>query len=231
MQNRVLDAAAVEIDRHPVGGRRRVERQLGVAADRRTAGSTTTSRRTCPSCRSRAGRDRRTSDTSRSRTPAPAPAANRRGPVNVVTFGSSTGSCSYGTGTTPSFSQWIDRDRRAPVALPRDAPVLEPVLHLAVADAALLGVGNHPRDHGRRFLRRRTRRSRPACRSWSSPRSCVVGGRRRRRRAGRRCVIGRLYLRANSKSRSSCAGTAMIAPVPYSARHEIRDPDRHRPCR
>jgi hypothetical protein len=27
-------------------------------------------------------------------------------PVNVVIFGSSTGSCSYGTATTPSFSQW-----------------------------------------------------------------------------------------------------------------------------
>ncbi len=28
-------------------------------------------------------------------------------PVNSVTFGSSTGSCSSGTGTTPSIGQWI----------------------------------------------------------------------------------------------------------------------------
>ena len=28
--------------------------------------------------------------------------------------------------------------------------------------------------------------------------------------------MGSAYLRANSKSRSSCAGTAMTAPVPYS---------------
>ena len=28
--------------------------------------------------------------------------------------------------------------------------------------------------------------------------------------------IGSAYLRANSKSRSSCAGTAITAPVPYS---------------
>ena len=28
--------------------------------------------------------------------------------------------------------------------------------------------------------------------------------------------IGSSYLRANSKSRSSCAGTAITAPVPYS---------------
>ena len=30
--------------------------------------------------------------------------------------------------------------------------------------------------------------------------------------------IGRPCARANPKSRSSCAGTAMIAPVPYSIR-------------
>ena len=36
--------------------------------------------------------------------------------------------------------------------------------------------------------------------------SCPAAGRQRR--------IGRSNLRANSKSRSSCAGTAMIAPVP-----------------
>ncbi len=33
--------------------------------------------------------------------------------------------------------------------------------------------------------------------------------------------IGRSYLRANSKSRSSCAGTAITAPVPYSPRTKL----------
>ena len=34
-------------------------------------------------------------------------------------------------------------------------------------------------------------------------------------------LTGRSYLRANSKSRWSWAGTAMIAPVPYSARTKL----------
>ena len=39
--------------------------------------------------------------------------------------------------------------------------------------------------------------------------------------------IGRSYLRANSKSRWSWAGTAMTAPVPYSISTKLADPDRH----
>ena len=54
VQDRVLDAADVLVDRHPAG-----ERPPGPTAPRRcarrsSAGSTRTSRRTCPSCRSRA---------------------------------------------------------------------------------------------------------------------------------------------------------------------------------
>src|SRR5882762_6146492 len=33
--------------------------------------------------------------------------------------------------------------------------------------------------------------------------------------------LGKPYFVANSKSRSSCAGTAMIAPVPYSMRTKL----------
>ncbi len=44
-----------------------------------------------------------------------------------------------------------------------------------------------------------------------------VGRRDRRRPTGRTTTrIGSSYFRANSKSRSSCAGTAITAPVPYS---------------
>ena len=41
-------------------------------------------------------------------------------------------------------------------------------------------------------------------------------------------TIGRLYLRANSKSRSSCAGTRHHRAGAVLAQHEVRDPDRHR---
>ena len=66
VQNRVLDAAAVEVDGTPV---RRPWPGRTAAGDRcarrQTDRSTTTSRRTYPSCRSRAAPARRTSDTSR----------------------------------------------------------------------------------------------------------------------------------------------------------------------
>ena len=56
----------------------------------------------------------------------------------------------------------------------------------------------------------------------STPSSDASLGHRRRRRAPARrragppTAIGRPYFRANSKSRSSCAGTPITAPVPYS---------------
>ena len=75
VQNGVLDAADVLIDRKPVGDLLRIERRLVVLRDRSSGRNTRTNRRTCPWCRSRAARRRRTWDTSRSRTPARRPAA------------------------------------------------------------------------------------------------------------------------------------------------------------
>ena len=57
---RVVDAADVLVDRHPVVGDRAVERRLRRCAGRCSAGSTRTSRRTCPSCPPRAAPGRRT---------------------------------------------------------------------------------------------------------------------------------------------------------------------------
>ena len=105
VQDRVLDAAAVEVHRHPVLRLRRIERQRRRSSDRRSGRSTTTNRRTCPSCRSRAARARRTSDTSRCTNSGTCASGESPRPVNSATFGSSTGSWSSGTGTMPSFSQ------------------------------------------------------------------------------------------------------------------------------
>ena len=110
------------------------------------------------------------------------------------------------------------RDRRAPVALARNAPILQPVGDLGFADAFGLA-------------RRRSSSRWPA--SLESP---LYGPESTRRPysvkasfislsdAAQRPSSGWIttrngisYLRANSKSRWSCAGTAMTAPVPYSA--------------
>ena len=65
VQDGVLDAADVQVDRAPSGGppRPRTGRSRSRASS--NAGSTRTSRRTCPSCRCRAGRGRRTWGTRR----------------------------------------------------------------------------------------------------------------------------------------------------------------------
>ena len=129
VQNGVLDAAAVEVDRGTSTSRPRARTAAGRCADRRTGRSTRTSRRTCPSCPSRAAPDRRTPGTRRSPTPATWASGESPRPVNSATFGSTTGSWSSGTGTMPHRSQADHRDRRAPVALARDPPVLQPELH------------------------------------------------------------------------------------------------------
>jgi hypothetical protein len=67
VQNGVLHAADVLVDREPVGDLRRIERRGGRSADRSSGRNTRTNRRTCPWYRSRARRRRRTSDSSRSR--------------------------------------------------------------------------------------------------------------------------------------------------------------------
>ena len=66
-------------------------------------------------------------------------------PVPVISMrsGSSTGSWSSGTGTTPHAGQWITGIGRAPIALARDAPVLDAEGDGGLAEAVLCGVGGH----------------------------------------------------------------------------------------
>ena len=67
-----------------------------------------------------------------------------------------------------------------------------------------------------RTAARRSRPSAPARRRSRPPRSSPPATRRPPSAGRTTTLIGRLYFRANSKSRWSCAGTAITAPVPYS---------------
>ena len=57
------------------------------------------------------------------------------GRSNATSSGSITGNCSSGTGTTPQDCAVDHRDRAAPVALAADAPVAQPPVGHAFADA------------------------------------------------------------------------------------------------
>ena len=75
VQDRVLHAADVLIDRQPVARPSPYRTARDRCAGRCSGRNTTTNRRTCPSCRSRAAPGRRISGTSCSRIPARSPAA------------------------------------------------------------------------------------------------------------------------------------------------------------
>ena len=104
-----------------------------------------------------------------------------------------------------------DRDRRAPVALAAHPPILQPEGDLGLAKCScdgdllelLFRVGAAQSvvlagvDRARPLPNRTEDSLRQSCRYGLMT-----------------CTIGRPYFVANSKSRSSCAGTLMMAPVP-----------------
>ena len=108
-----------------------------------------------------------------------------------------------------------DRDRRAPVALARDAPVAQPVGR----SSSRRGPSRRGRPRSRRPPARSARPSylpeltqRP--RALSSYHGCQ---RRSSKVSPSTAITGRMrspYLLANAKSRSSCAGTPITAPSP-----------------
>ena len=102
-----------------------------VVRDSGTAGSTRRSPRTCPWCRSRGARGRRTSGTSSRTKASDFSSGLPSAPRNSTSSGRRTGRSSSGTGTTPQAGQWIAGNRRAPVALARDQPVAQAVADLA----------------------------------------------------------------------------------------------------
>ena len=133
VQDGVLDAADVLIHRQPVVGARIDHRRVVVGAGD-SAGNTRTNRRRYPWCRFRAARRRRTSGQLHSK---------KRG---VLASGLPLPSGTRSSGSThrqilvrhrhvAAGGAVDDRDRAAPVALARDAPVAQALLHVLRAQA------------------------------------------------------------------------------------------------
>ena len=181
----------------PVVDQPTVERRLARCAGRRSAGSTRTSRRTCPSCRPRASPG--LPHCGQAHVQPLLVGGERRHALRpvVLDVGEQHRQLVLGDGHRAAVVAVDDRDRAAPVALPREAPVAQAVgdrrLARAPARAATRRSPTSPRRPG-------ARRTRPEL--TSTPSSVTTS------------TIGRSNVSANSRSRSSCAGTAMIAPVP-----------------
>ena len=130
---------------------------------------------------------------------------------NSTSSGARTGSWSSGTGHDPVVGAVDDRDGATPEALARDQPVPQAVVDLALADALLLepvdgaGLGRGDVEAVRKPLLIFT----PSPVYAPPPFGVPVLGRLdgAHDRAGRAAV-------AKAQSRSSSAGTAMMAPVP-----------------
>ena len=208
VQDRVLDAAAVEVDRPPVADLLRIERQLGRSFgsqnrkkyhDESTNVSiVSVSRRAGPS---QFGHVVLTNSGICASGESPRP-------LNSATFGSSTGSVVVGNRHHAALLAIHDRDGRAPVPLTRDAPVLQPILHRPFADAASLGIGRHL--HVRFFpiepvvFARVDEDPGAVVRRVADARVCGLGDSPSRGASVPRSttvVIGRPYFFANSKSR------------------------------
>ena len=126
-------------------GRGLARRARSRSRARRSAGSTTTSRRTCPWCRSPAAPDRRT--TGRWCAGSPRGAQGRlAGGQELDVVGRQHRQLVVGDGHDAAPVAVDDRDRAAPEALAADQPVAQAVVDLALADALLA--------RGRRWPRR-----------------------------------------------------------------------------
>ena len=138
-------------------------------------------------------------------------------PSKTTSRGNSTGSCSTGTGTAPHASQWmigigvpqylcrlISHGLIFQLIVPLPVPIFSRASQTAAfasepyspSKPAIPELTIHPKSH-----------SATSSASSALPSSVIIKTR----------LIGRSYLFANSKSRSSCPGTAITAPVPYEA--------------
>ena len=211
VQDRVLDPADVLLDRQPLGDLGPVERLVGrLAGEAQEVPAELTKVSSVSVSRSRraaaAAGSRRASRSDGARAGCP-------GSAKSTSSGRTTGSWSFGHRHHAAGGAVDERDRRAPVALARDAPVAQAPDGLALAPAfgsrrgaitARLGVGD---AHAVEEVR---------IDQHAVARFGLASAARRPRRplAATTREIGRPYLVANSKSRWSCPGTAMIAPVP-----------------
>ena len=216
VQDRVLDAAGVlarpaSSARRPRGGTGRPRTPASS-----TGRSTSSSRRTCPSCRCRARPRRRTGGTRRASrwdgapaaTPRPAGSRRRRaagpaGPRRARRPRRRSGSARSGS-ARPSSAAARAASRAAGSSRSRwpRPSFLEPGGHLGDRLRACGAPSNGPLFTITPSPGYASVIASPSSGSASS--GWITG------RTGTPCW------RANAKSRSSCAGTAMIAPVPYS---------------
>ena len=131
----MLDAADVLVAPAARSRRARARTPPRRSAGRRSAGSTRTSRRTCPSCRSRGAPARRTSGTSSAPSPRRPRAASAPSAGSPRSSGSTTGSSVVRHRHEPARVAGDHRDRAAPVALARDQPVAQAVRDPALAES------------------------------------------------------------------------------------------------
>ena len=214
VEHRVLGAADVEVDRHPVAFLLGVPGTLVVRAGRCSAGNTSTTRPTGASCWSRGG-----PCPSSGPTPSPCSSGGSGLPVGLKSSSSGrrTGSSRLGDARgSPILLVEHDRERLAPVALAGEQPVAQLVVDRLLAEPALLEPGG---DRGLRLGGGQAVEEIESLRELTDDARLGLGlgqaGRRPDRARGATTrTIGRSNAWANSKSRSSCAGTAMIAPVP-----------------
>ena len=142
VQDRVLDAAAVEVDRHPVRRSRRIEGQFGVlrvAEPQEVPGriDERVHRVGFPPGRAAAGRTRGLHELRHVRERRIAPPGER------LDVRQDHGQLVVRHADDAVLRAVDDRDGRSPVALTRDPPVLQPELDLASADLPGLSVRNH----------------------------------------------------------------------------------------
>ena len=155
-------------------------------------------------------------------------------PLNRSTRGSSTGRSASGTGRVPHVVAVDDRDRRPPVPLPGNAPVLQPELHgrrgrvpsLARPPAVILRasprrsasplIGARVDQHA---VRRRRPRPAPRRDNGGSPGGCTT------------TRTGRSYLRAELEVPLIVGGHRHDRAGAVVGQHEVRDPDRDRLAR
>ena len=157
VQDGVLDAADVLVHRQPVVGAL-VDHRLVVAGAGDSGRSTTTSPRRCPSCPSRGAPRRRTSGRLHSRNAALLPSGLPL-PSGTRSLGQHHRQLLVRHRHHAAGLAVDQRDRAAPVALARDAPVAQAPLHAALARALRLEELRRWRRWPRRTRARRTGRS------------------------------------------------------------------------
>ncbi len=227
MQDRVLDAADVLVDRQPAidggAGGRRFRVRVGEAGE--------IPRRIDEGVH-RVGLAQARLAAERAGDVLPRRVAVERvaGLVDGDVIGKADGQVAFRNRHDAMVRAMDDGDRAAPVALARNAPVAQAIVHLARRlraageEDVLQPVGDGGLGRGHRHAVEEAGIDELAVLEIGLAAAAELARARRRGRRRYRSVstgattgmIGRSYFLAKSKSRWSCAGQPKIAPVPYS---------------